>query len=801
MKKIITVIISLGVLMTLNAKTGYKLPTDEIVNIYDIQRNPYIQFIPFETIGLEISYQLHQTLEQLAEPSIKLAGEKFSKRLNANLENYPINKINIFDLNSKSRIPIQLPQNAKIRNILISNNNKKAAFLNETESGVQLIITNLTNGKCKIYSDILINDILEDGIICWMNDNENILLKIIPSNRSNEPAKPDVPETPIIEETYGKKSITRTYQNLMQNKHDEALFDHYFTSQLVLLNTANGKIKKIGKPSIFNEIYISPDNEYLLIERIHRPYSYLLPYYRFPKDFEVWNFDGELVNALHSRPLQDEVPIGGTCTGPRKFMWQQLNNASLVWVEALDEGDPKIIVDHRDKIMLLESPETEIAEEIFRTEHRFSSIDWSENKDELIYYEYNRDKLWKKGWLFKIGGKPKLVYDLSTRDNYNNPGKLVHKKAKNGQSVFIKSGNKVYYKNDSGSTPEGNFPYLQQFDLVTKENEILFRCEKDHYETFQNFTDDTFNKIIIRSEDQNSPPNYFIVDLENGKREKITNYPNNFEQLSKITKEMVTYTRKDGIPLSAELYLPVKYKESDKLPLVINAYPQEFTDSSTAGQITTTSNRFSRFGGASVRYFVLEGYAVLTKASIPIVGDPETVNETFIEQTINSVEAAIKYLDERGVIDPNRVGITGHSYGAFMVANVLAHSDLCAAGIAKSGAYNRTLTPFGFQSERRTFWKAKEFYMEVSPFAHAEKINEPILLIHGEDDPNSGTYPMQSKRFYQALKANSGTAKLVVLPYEGHAYRARRSGLHVLAEMIEWFDRFVKDKKLNAGKR
>ena len=795
MKKIFVIIILLGVLMTLNAETGYKLPADEIVKIYDTQRNPYIQFIQFDNFGLEISYQLHQTLEQLAEPSLKLAGEKFSKRLNSQMENYPICKINIFDLNNKSRIPIQLPNNAKIRNILVSNDNRKAALLNETKNGVQLIIADLKNGECKIHSDFLINDIFEDGIICWMNDNKNILLKIIPEDRENEPTKPVVPESPVIEETYGKKSITRTYQNLLQDKHDEALFDHYFTSQIISLNTENRKIKKIGNPAIYNEVKSSPDNEYLYIEWIHKPYSYMFPYYRFPKEFEIWDIDGKLVRSLLFRPLQDEIPIGGTYTGPRKFMWQPLKDASLIWVEALDEGNPENKVEHRDKIMRLSSPQTKKVEELFRTEHRFSSINWSEEKDEFIYYEYDRDKLWKKGWLFEVGGKTKLIYDLSTRDKYNDPGKLVQRKTEHGENVFVKDGDCVYYKNNTGATPRGNFPYLAKFNLITKEKNILFRSQKDIYETFQSFIDENLNKIFIRSENQNNPPNYFLVDIESGKREEITNYPNNFQNLTKLKKEMVTYTRKDGIPLSGELYLPADYKEGDRLPLVINAYPQEFADSSTAGQITTTSNRFSRFSGASVRYFALEGYAVLTKASIPIVGDPQTVNETFIEQTINSVEAAIKYLDERGVIDPNRVGITGHSYGAFMVANVIAHSNLCAAGIAKSGAYNRTLTPFGFQSERRTFWIAKDFYLEVSPFAHAEMINEPLLLIHGDDDPNSGTYPMQSKRFYQALKGNGGTAKLVILPHEGHSYQARKSELHVLSEMIEWFDRFVKDKK------
>jgi len=795
MKKILVIIILLGALMTLNAKNGYKLPADEIIEIYDTQRNPYIQFIQFEHFGLEINYQLHQTLDQLAEPSLKLAGEKFSIRLNAQMENYPINKINIFDLDNKSRIPIQLPNKAKIRSILVSNDHKKAALLNETKNGIQLIITDLKNGKCKTYQNFLINDIMEDGLICWLNDNENILLKIIPENRGDEPTKSIVPESPIIEETYGKKSTTRTYQNLLKNRHDEVLFDHYFTSQIVSLNTDNGKKIKIGESAVFGDIVPSPDNNYLYIDQIKRPYSYMLPYYRFPREFMIWDSNGKLIKSLLIRPLQDEIPIGGTYAGPRNFMWQPLRNASLIWVEALDEGDPENKVEHRDKIMRLSSPQTETKEELFRTVHRFSSINWSESIDEFIYYEYDRDKLWKKGWFFELDGKKKLIYDLSTRDKYNDPGKLVQRITKRGKTVFIKDGSFVFYQNNIGATSSGNFPYLAKYNLATKEKNILFRSQKDHHETIQGFVDEKLDRIIIKSEDKITPPNYYLVNLKTEEREEITNYPNNFEQLTKLKKEMVTYTRKDGIPLSAELYLPADYKEGDKLPLVINAYPQEFADSTTAGQITTTSNKFSRFSGSSVRYFALLGYAVLTKASIPIVGDPQTVNETFIEQTVNSVEAAIKYLDEMGVIDPDRVGITGHSYGAFMVANVLAHSNLCAAGIARSGAYNRSLTPFGFQSERRTFWKAKDFYMEVSPFAHAEKINEPILLIHGEDDPNSGTYPMQSRRFYQALKGNGATAKLVILPYEGHGYQARRSALHVLAEMIEWFDRFVKDKK------
>lgn len=794
MNKLISLILLWGIIMSLNTLTGYKLPKNEIIEIYDTPRNPYIQFMQFENFGLEISYHLHQTLEQLAEPSLKLAGVKFSKRLNAQLENYPIKKINILSLSSKARTPIKLPDNALIRKIEISNSHKKAALLNETQNGIQLIIADLENGECKAYNDFFINDILDYGIISWLNDDEQILLEIIPKDRGGKPAKANIPSSPVMEQTSGKESTLRTYQNLLKDEYDKELFDYFFTSCIIILNTNNGNIQKIGKNAIYDDIYLSPDNKYLFIEKIIKPYSYQVPYYRFPKEFEIWDTDGNFVRTITYRPIQDEVPIGGTYTGPRKFMWQPLKDATLIWVEALDKGDPKIVVPHRDMVMQLQSPTSTKVEELFRTEHRLSNISWSEKEDELIYYEYDRDKLWKRGWLFQINKKPKLIHDLSTRDEYNDPGNLVLKKTERGKSVFIKDGNFIFYRNNTGATPEGNFPYLAKFDLTSLKKEILFRCNESHYETFRSFADESLKTIIIRSENQVTPPNYFSVCLESGERKVITKYPNNFLKLTKLTKEMITYRRKDGIPLSAELYLPINYKEGDKLPLVVNAYPQEFADSTTAGQITTTSNRFNRFSRASVRYFALEGYAVLTKASIPIVGDPKTVNETFIEQTVSSVEAAIQYLDNRGIIDPSRVGITGHSYGAFMVANVLAHSDLCVAGIARSGAYNRSLTPFGFQSERRTFWQAKDFYMNVSPFYHAEKISEPILLIHGEDDPNSGTYPLQSKRFYQALKGNGGVARLVILPFEGHGYRARRSGLHVLAEMIEWFDKYVKNK-------
>jgi dipeptidyl aminopeptidase/acylaminoacyl peptidase len=783
----------LGAFMAIvSAETGYKLPQQNILNTFDSPRNPYISFVPFTNIGLELNYDQYSSLEDISEEKLSLAGVEFSPKLNAPKERYPVIMMIFHDFEKNEKKEVKLPENIRIRSYRFSMDYKKIAASYETAEGIQLMIIDVKTAEISYIQNVLLNDIFEDGGFSWLKDNKTIIAKVIPENRK-KPNIGRIPESPVIEETSGKKSTMRTYTNLLKTTNDKILFEHYFTSQIALINTKNGKIRKITEPQIIDDISVSPDNKYLLIDTFHKPYSYQVPYYYFPRKICIIDLEGKEVKIIQERSLQDAIPIGGTYTGPRRCRWQPLKDASVIWAEALDDGDPKNKVEHRDKVMRQSSPFTAEPTEIFRTQHRFSGIDWSEAEDEMIIYEYDRDKLWRKGWLYDIGSlDAALVYDMSTGERYEHPGYLVHKRTANGEPVFIKQGNEVYYLNNRGSTPKGNFPYLARQNLITKEKEILFKCREGWHETVSCFIGKQADKIAISSQNKEIPSNYFFVDLETGDRKKITDYQNPYPEISGLEKELVKYTRADGIPLSGDLYLPVDYKEGTRVPLIISAYPQEFTSIATAGQTNSSPNTFTTLYGASIRYMALCGYAVLNRASIPIVGNPETVNETFIEQTVSSVEAAINYLDERRIIDTSRVGISGHSYGAFMVTNVLAHSNICAVGMAKSGAYNRTLTPFGFQSERRILWEAKDFYTKVSPFMHAEKINEPLLLIHGEDDPNSGTYPMQSRRMFQAIKGNNGTAKLVLLPFEGHGYSARESNLHVLAEMIEWFDKYLK---------
>ncbi|MFO7896494.1 MAG: prolyl oligopeptidase family serine peptidase [Candidatus Cloacimonadales bacterium] len=770
----------------------YKEPAPYITEIFDTPRPPYLSMVNFSNLAIETNYQQYPSLEQLAEPTLKLAGMEISPRLNATIDNYPNNMIKLFDLETGQRRPVQLPESIKIRSRVFNHDYSKLALSYEAENGIKLLVIDIKTAKVKYLEGFYINVALAGGEISWLKDNKTILALSIPK-REPRTEKPAIPTAPIIQTTQGKTSTIRTYQNLLQNASDKALFDYYFTSQPLLINSKNGKIKQIAEPAIYTSLAFSPDNNFILASKIEKPYSYLFPYYFFPRTYQILDKQGQLLKVLSQQPLQDEIPMGGTRDQPRSYHWQPLKPATLLWVEALDEGDPKNEVEHRDKVMRLAAPFQAEPEELWRTVHRFSGIEWSSSEDELIYYEYDRDTFWFYSYLLDLNDlQPQLLDERSYKDKYNDPGTLIKEKTASGNYVFIKRGEKVFYRGD-GATPEGRYPFLSQYDLQSKEREIIFRSRENYYERFISFTSDQLDEIVILSESNQDWANYYKLDLESGQRQQITFHQNPNPEISELPNELINYTRADSIPLSGKLYLPPDHQPGERLPLIIHAYPREYSDANTAGQVSGTANSFPRFWGASLQYLVLEGYAVLQNASIPIIGDPETVNDNFIDQLNSSVKAAIDFLDEKELIDPQRVGIIGHSYGAFMVANVLAHSDLCATGIAKSGAYNRTLTPFGFQSERRTLWQAPEFYLRVSPFMAADKINEPLLLMHGEDDPNSGTYPLQSRRMYQALKGNGATARLVILPLEGHGYSARKSNLHVIAEYIEWFDKYLKN--------
>jgi dipeptidyl aminopeptidase/acylaminoacyl peptidase len=630
----------------------------------------------------------------------------------------------------------------------------------------------------------------------WMPNSQTLLVQLVPSKRAAPPVAPAVPPGPNEQESFGRATGAATFQDLLKTPHDEALFDYYATAQLALVESNSGAIKTLGEPSIYEDSGSSPDGKHILVTRLHRPYSYLHTASSFPREIEVWDTTGKLVHKVASVPLADNVPLQGVRLGPRSVNWRPTEPSTLVWVEALDGGDPKKKASHRDRIMISKSPFSAPPTEMFKTEHRYSGAQWGEKGGTVLINDFDRDKRWTRTLIVDADNSQVAARTLFSRnisDQYGNPGTPVMKTLSTGHRVILQKGDLIYLTG-LGATPEGDRPFLDRLSLQTLKAERLFRSDADAYEVVAAVLNDEASQIVTRRERPTSPPNYHLRTLTTGGELKaLTNMPDSTPQLQGIRKQLVKYKRADGVDLSFTLYLPPGYKEGTRLPTVVWAYPLEFTDTGTAGQVTGSTQRYNSLLGYSHLFFLLEGYAILDDATMPVVGDPQTMNDTYVEQIVSSAKAAVDKAVEMGVTDRDRVGVGGHSYGAFMTANLLAHSDIFRAGIARSGAYNRTLTPFGFQSERRTLWEAPETYIKVSPFMVAHKIKEPILLIHGEADNNTGTFPIQSERLYQAIRGTGGTVRLVTLPLESHGYSARESTEHTLYEMITWFNKWVKN--------
>jgi len=774
----------------------YRQPSAAIVDILRAPPLPSTTIDPTQRTMLLIHRQSMPKIVDMAQPMLRLAGRRINPNTNGFHGNSGMIGITIKPLDGGADIEVDIPEDVRLGFPQWAPDGSRFAFTVTREDGVWLAVCD-SDSRAPSSINGRINPI--GGGFRWMPDSQSVLVHFIPE-RPPAPERDVIPAGPVVQEASGRRSPVRTYQDLLRDPHDEALFEHHFTSQLAIVRVGPGSSRirqNLGTPQIFVGTSVAPTGRYLLVSRIERPYSYQVPMWSFPKVVEVWDRKTDEVTRIASLPLADQTPIGGVPLGPRGIGWQStVGTERLVWSEALDGGDPDNEVPHRDRIMMLDAPFDGGAREIHRTEYRYRGLRWMEQSSLALVSEYDRDRRWSRTWLIEPGAavEPRLVWDRSSQDRYGDPGRPMTRTNEAGRSVAMLRDGWIWLSG-AGASPEGDRPFLDRLNLESLATERLWRCGDGVYESVVDVFGRDGDRVLTRRESPVDPPNYFALDLDSGERTAITSFEDPAPQIRGVTQELVRYKRDDGVDLSATLYLPAGYdKERDgPLPLLVWAYPREFNDAYTAGQVRGSQYRFTSISGSSHRFLLLEGYAIMDGATMPVVGDdPETVNDTFIEQIVGSAKAAIDYAAERGVGDPERVGVGGHSYGAFMTANLLAHSDLFRAGVARSGAYNRTLTPFGFQSEQRTFWEAPDVYFELSPFMHADKINEPLLLIHGERDNNSGTFPIQSERLYHAVKGHAGTVRLVMLPYESHGYRAEESIMHVLAEMIDWFDRYVK---------
>ena len=777
------------------AASSYRLPPKEVVQMVDAPAPPEARMSPAGDAVLLVELEQTPPLPVVVEPFLRLAGVRLVPGRGARQHLLTASGLTVLSLPEGRKTRVTVPPGARLGMPVFSPDGSAFAFARDAEDRTELWLGETKSGAASPVPGVRLNDVAGEALR-FSNDGRILWILAIPADRKAAPPEPPVPQGPSIEETAGKIAQTATYQDLLKSVRDEELFEHYATAQVVKLDVAARRATPVGAPGLFTRIDPSPDGRYLLVARIRRPFSYRVPYRDFPQALEVWDGAGRLQRTVADLPLADQTPRQGVPTGPRHVEWQPMEEASLFWTEALDGGDPLKKVPFRESLKTLRAPFAGEGREVRQLVHRLQGVEWTVTPGTAVVTEYDRSRRWRTTSVIDLDNAstpPRVLFDLSARDAYNDPGRFVTGTSRRGRRTILQEG-VVAFLSGEGATPDGAQPFLDAVDLSTGQTRRLFKSPGDALERFLGFLGENRSKILIRREAPSEPPNVWLVDLAQHQRVKLTDFRDSALAFAGVKKEILRYTRADGVALSGMLYLPAGYEPGRRLPCLVWAYPLEYSDAGTAGQVRASPNAFTRPTGASPLFFLTQGWAVLMDATMPVVGDPEKMNDTYVAQITGAAKAAIDALDARGVVDRKKVVVGGHSYGAFMTANLLAHSDLFAAGIARSGAYNRTLTPFGFQSERRSLWEAPETYLQVSPFMVADRIKTPLLLIHGEADDNSGTFPTQSDRLYAAIQGTGGTARLVLLPFEAHGYRARESVLHTLAEMLEWGARWTADK-------
>lgn len=800
MTRRIAIWIMAGALVAAGEEVNYQKPPKEILEVLHAAAPPLASISPARTHVLLLERELAPPIGALAAPMHRLAGQRINPANNGqHLPPVTITGITVVAIEGGRQRRLALPPGVRFTMPVWSPDGKWFAVLGYSPSAVELYLGGTATVGLRKVPGLRVNDTLPASA-AWLAGSRELLVRAVPAGRGAPPRKPEVPAGPNVQESMGRSGPVPTFQDLLTSPYDERLFDYYCASQLTVVNAAALTVAPVGRPGVITSALPSPDGRYLLVNRIHAPYSYLHRYASFPREVEVWDRAGRLVYKVHSAPLQDRVPIDGVAVGPRNVAWRPTEGAVLVWWEALDGGDPRNKVPFRDKLMMLRAPFTGAPLEVHKTEHRARGILYGEKDGLALVSDFDRDRRWIRTMRIDLDGReqPKLFWSRNAQDRYGNPGTPEMKVLPNGQSVLQQSGDWILLAGE-GATPQGDRPFLDRYNLATGESERIFRAGESGYENVAAVLAADGSRFLTRFETPDAPPNLYLRTRGSLRRAALTSFTDPVPQLRRIRQQLVTYRRKDGVQLSFTLLLPPGYQEGQRLPAVLWAYPLEYTDAGTAGQIGGSTQRYVTMRGASHLFLLLAGYAILNNATIPIVGDPETVNNTYVEQLVMGAEAAVNKAVEMGVADPNRIGVAGHSYGAFMTANLLAHTRLFRAGVARSGAYNRTLTPFGFQNERRTFWQAREIYLKMSPFVYADQIKDPLLLIHGEADNNPGTFPINSERLYQAVRGNGGTVRLVMLPHESHGYVGRESVEHTIWEMVTWFDRYVKNAAAPRG--
>lgn len=795
------------------AAARYERPPAAILRVMLAPRPPRALASPQRDYLILMDAVPNPDISELAQPMLRIAGIRIDPASNGMHAEPQVKALRLVRIRDGATRPVAMT--AALEHITAPEwapDGRHFAFTNVTRRGIELWIGDTAAASAHRVLGVRLNAVT--GAPFTWDGSATLLCKLVPARRAGAPLQPKVPSGPVVTESDGRAVPAPTYEDLLKNPHDEDLYDYYATSQLARVGIAGGPIVSLGAPEIYAEATPSPDHKHVLIARVHRPYSYLVPEYQFPRAYEVWSSTGQRERLLRDQPLEGRYRRGHIDPGPRGWEWDAIEPATLLYEVALDGGNPDRPAEYRDQVMRLAAPFQGEGTPYFKTAWRFAGLQWGAERDVALMRENDRRR-GTRAWLFKPDAPDAMrqAWTLAPQDRYDDPGTPMAAfgaalKGRNnpggrGGAPLLEEAQGGIYLTGAGSSNTGDHPFLDRLDTQTLQKQRLFQSPVGSYETVNDLLTPDASQVLISHESQTDPPNLYARSLpaaaDAGLGRALTHYSDPAPEVRRIRKQLITYKRpSDGLELSTMVYLPPDYQPGTRYPAIVWAYPTEFATANAAGEVAGSTDRFTILTGYSQLYLALDGYVVLDNMTMPILskdGNVRDANDTYVPQLVEDASAGVHEAARLGFIDPDRVGVAGHSYGAFMVANLMAHSNLFKAGNAQSGAYNRTLTPFGFQNEVRTYWEDPKLYYDMSPFDFAQNIKAPILLIHGMADNNSGTFPIQSERLYAAIQGLGGTVRFVYLPYEAHGYLAQQTIEDVVAEMDSWFNKYVKNPR------